>query len=87
MTVHLRTADTFEKQTFIDQILNQEAIRVTPGSETRQKADSAHKLGANSVVAHGQCAYDGEMLKATAFGISVISPEGTVDEAIMAAGL
>lgn len=87
LTVHLRTTDTHEKQTFIDQKLKQEAIRVTPGSETCQTADYVHNLGANTDVALGQGANDAEMLRATALGICVISPEGTAVEAIMAADL
>lgn len=87
LTVHLLTADTHGRQAIIDQQLNLQAVRVTPGNEARQKADYVRSLGADSVVALGQGANDAEMLKAAGLGICVLSPEGTAVETMLAADL
>jgi soluble P-type ATPase len=87
LDLHLITADTHGRQSTIDRQLNIQAVRVESGSEKVQKAEYVRSLGAERVVAIGQGANDGEMLKAAALGICVISPEGTAIETLVAADL
>jgi P-type E1-E2 ATPase len=85
LQIHLLTADTFGRQSVIDQQLGLEAVRLTAGDEARQKAEYVLKLGAAQVVAIGQGANDAEMLKAARIGICVLSPEGTAGPALASA--
>jgi P-type E1-E2 ATPase len=87
LQLHLLTADTHGRQEIIDQQLNLQAVRVTPGDEGKQKAAYVRQLGAEHVVAIGQGTNDAAMLKAAAIGICVISPEGTAVETLLAADL
>lgn len=91
LDIHLLTADTFGRQTLIDQQLNLTAVRLEParemGDEARQKAAYVRGLGAERVVAIGQGANDSLMLEAAAVGICLMSPEGTARETLLAADL
>ena len=86
-TVHLLTADTHGRQSFIDHLLNLTAIRILSGSEAAQKADYVHTLGAESVFAIGQGANDAEMLKAAAIGVCILSVEGAASETLLASDI
>jgi P-type E1-E2 ATPase len=86
LEIHLLTADTFGRQTIIDQQLNLIANRLQPGEdENRQKADFVAQLGADRVVAIGQGANDAGMLRTARIGICVLSTEGTAVETLLAA--
>lgn len=87
LRLHLVTADTYRKQTVIDQRLSVQAVRLRPGEEGNQKAEFIRRLGAERVVAIGQGANDAAMLKAAGLGIGVLSPEGLAAETFMAADL
>jgi len=87
LTIHLLTADTHGKQHVIDQQLNLQAVRVSPGNEAEQKAKYVQDLGADRVVAIGQGANDAAMLKTAALGIGILSKEGLATETLMAADL
>ncbi len=87
LEIHLLTADTHGYQTLIDQQLNLQAVRVTPGNEAEQKATFVRKLGRKKVIAIGQGANDAGMLKAAAIGICIFSPEGIAVETILAADI
>src|SRR4029078_13438885 len=56
-----------------------------PGDEDEQKARYVRGLGAATVVAIGQGANDGAMLKAAAIGIAVMGEEGLAVEALLSA--
>jgi len=87
LTLHLLTADTHGRQTFIDEILNLQAVRLKPGHELEQKAEFVRSLGAQQVVAIGQGANDAGMLKTAVLGICVMSTEGVAVESLLAADL
>jgi P-type E1-E2 ATPase len=87
LSVHLLTADTHGRQAVIDQELDVTAARLAPGGEPEQKRQYVENLGAGSVVAIGQGANDGLMLKAAALGICVLSPEGSAPETLLAADI
>ena len=87
LNLHLITADAHGRQSIIDRQLNIQAIRLESGTEKAQKAEYVRSLGAECVVAIGQGANDGEMLRAARLGICVISPEGTAIETLLAADL
>ena len=85
LEIHLLTADTHARQELIDRQLNLQAVRITPGHESQQKAEYVKRLGAEHVVALGQGANDAGMLSAAAIGICVLSTEGVAIEALHAA--
>lgn len=87
LTLHLLTADTYGRQSIIDQQLNLTAVRIRPGQEPQQKAAYVQRLGAQSVVALGQGANDALMLHQAALGICVLSTEGAAIETLMVADL
>ncbi|NJC97495.1 MAG: ATPase P [Anaerolineales bacterium] len=87
LTIHVLTADTHGRQSFIDQQLNLTATRIQPGDEAKQKAEYVRGLGAESVVAIGQGANDAEMLKEAIIGICVMSQEGAALETLLSADL
>ncbi|MFH2103986.1 MAG: ATPase P [Chloroflexota bacterium] len=87
LEVHLLTADTHGRQAEIDHQLNLTAVRITPGSETAQKAHYVQMLAAEHVAAIGQGANDAGMLKTAALGICILSPEGTALETLTSADL
>jgi P-type E1-E2 ATPase len=91
VTVHLLTADTFGRQSLIDQQLNLTAIRLktghAAGDEARQKAEYVEQLGAERVIAIGQGANDAQMLRTAAIGICILSAEGCAVETLIAADL
>jgi soluble P-type ATPase len=87
LTLHLLTADTHGKQDMIDQQLGIKAVRISPGNEAEQKENYIKELGAGRCVAIGQGANDVGMLRVSALGICVLSPEGTAVEALSAADL
>ena len=87
LQVHLVTADTRGRQAEIDQQLGVQAVRLTPGDETRQKADYVRRLGKTSVAAIGQGANDAGMLAEAALGVCVISVEGLAVETLQSADL
>jgi soluble P-type ATPase len=87
LNIHLLTADTHGGQSLIDQQLNLQAVRITPGAENEQKAAYVEKLGASQVVAIGQGSNDSGMLKSAGLGICVLSAEGTAVETLLSADL
>ncbi|KAF0109137.1 MAG: hypothetical protein FD146_181 [Anaerolineaceae bacterium] len=87
LEVHLVTADTHGCQAEIDRQLSLQAVRVSPGNESEQKAEYVRRLGAATVAVIGQGANDAGMLAAAALGICVLSPEGTAVSALLAADL
>jgi P-type E1-E2 ATPase len=87
LEIHLVTADTFGRQSLIDQQLGLAAVRLQPGDEAGQKADFVRQLGADRVVAIGQGANDALMLEAAAIGICVLSPEGTAVATLLKADI
>ncbi len=87
LTLHLLTADTYGRQADIDFTLGTQAVRLTPGNESQQKADYVTRLGADRVVAIGQGANDAGMLKAAALGIAVLGDEGLAVEAVLNADI
>ena len=91
LQIHLLTADTYGKQSLIEQQLSVTTHRLSPsisiGDEARQKAAYVEQLGAGLVAAIGQGANDAAMLRAARIGICVISPEGTSVETLNAADI
>lgn len=87
LELHLLTADTHGRQSIIDHQLGIQAVRISPGDETGQKAAYVQKLGAERVAALGQGANDAAMLKAAGLGICVLSREGVAVEAMLSADL
>jgi P-type E1-E2 ATPase len=87
LNIHLLTADTHGRQSFIDEMLNLQAVRMKPGHELEQKAKFVRDLGPQHVVAIGQGANDAGMLKTAALGICVMSTEGVAVETLLAADL
>jgi P-type E1-E2 ATPase len=87
LEIHLLTADTHGRQVEIDHQLGLQAVRITPGDESAQKADYVRRLGAEGVAAVGQGANDAGMLAAAALGVCVLSAEGAATEALLAADL
>ena len=87
LSIHLLTADTFGKQTLIDQQLNLAAVRIEPGEEAAKKTAFIRQLGPEKVVAIGQGANDAGMMKAARLGICIMSTEGAAVETLMAADL
>jgi P-type E1-E2 ATPase len=87
LSLLLLTADTLGKQSLIDEALNTEATRITPGDEARKKAEFIRELGSNNVAAIGQGANDAGMLKEAGLGICVLSPEGTSLDALLNADI
>lgn len=87
LEIHLLTADTHGHQDQIDRQLGLKAVRISPGSESIQKADYIAKIGRGNAAAIGQGANDAGMLKAAALGICVLSREGTAVETLLAADI
>jgi len=87
LEIHLLTADTHGRQTEIDHQLGLQAVRITLGDESAQKADYVRRLGAEGVAAVGQGANDAGMLAAAGLGVCVLSAEGAAAETLLAADL
>jgi P-type E1-E2 ATPase len=87
LNIHLLTADTHGRQSFIDEMLNLQAVRMKPGHESEQKAEFVRHLGPQHVVAVGQGANDAGMLKTAVLGICVMSMEGVAVETLLATDL
>jgi P-type E1-E2 ATPase len=87
LTIHLLTADTHGRQSIIDRQMDLTATRITPGSESLQKADYVRRLGSERVAAMGQGANDAEMLAVARLGICVMSLEGVAKETLLACDL
>jgi P-type E1-E2 ATPase len=87
LTIHLLTADTYGRQTIINQQLGLTAVEIPSGGEALQKAEYVRRLGCDKVVAIGQGANDAEMLKESHLGICVMSQEGVAKESLLAADL
>lgn len=87
LTIHLLTADTHGRQTWIDQQLGIQAIRIRPGEEALQKSEYVRNLDATRIAAIGQGANDALMLKTAALGICILSPEGTYMETLLSADI
>jgi P-type E1-E2 ATPase len=85
LSIHLVTADTFGRQSIIDQQLNLRAVRLQPGSEAEQKSAYVEHLTAARVAAIGQGANDALMLRAACIGICVLSLEGAAAQTLAAA--
>jgi soluble P-type ATPase len=91
LQIHLLTANSFGRQSLIDQQLGLTAqmLQTGPGSGTEQaqKAQYIQQLGAEHVAAFGQGANDALMLRTAALGVCVLSPEGAAVETLLAADL
>ena len=87
LTIHLLTADTYGRQDAINLMLGLHSTRLQRGGEAEQKAEFVRGLGAQKVVAVGQGANDGAMLKAAAIGIAVLGEEGLALEALVNADI
>jgi len=87
LTIHLLTADTHGRQSIIDRQLFFFITRITPRSESLQKADYVRRLGSERVAAMGQGANDAEMLAVARLGICVMSLEGVAKETLLACDL
>jgi P-type E1-E2 ATPase len=87
LQIHLLTADTHGQQDLIDRQLGIQAIRITPGDESAQKAAYVNELNPERVAAIGQGANDAGMLKAAILGICVLSSEGAAVESLLSADL
>jgi P-type E1-E2 ATPase len=87
LEIHLLTADTFGRQSIIDQQLNLTAVRLQPGDEAEQKANYVQQLGPERVIAIGQGANDALMLRSARIGVCVLSSEGAAVETLMSADI
>lgn len=85
--LHLLTANTHGKQEQIDRQLGLKAVQIQSGNEAEQKRSYVESLGAEQVIAIGQGANDGSMLKAARIGICVGSPEGTAVSTLQGADI
>ncbi len=85
LTAHLVTADTHGKAVTIASRLGVQLARIEPGSEAEQKRALVQRLGAEQVVAVGNGANDGAMLRTAALGIAVLGGEGLAVEALHSA--
>jgi len=81
------TADTHGRQAAIDALLGMSATRITPGSESEQKAAAVEKRGAKASIAIGNGGNDAGMLAAAAISIAVLGPEGLNSAALRAADI
>jgi len=82
LTIYLVTADTHGKATATASPLGVQLARIERGDEANQKRALIQRLGAERVVAVGNGANDGAMLRAAALGIAVLGPEGLAVEAL-----
>ena len=87
LIIHLLTADTHGQQSIIDQQLGLQAVKVTPGQESEQKAEYIRQLGMERVVAIGQGANDAAMLDIAAIGVGILSVEGIAQPTFLAADI
>ncbi|MDY7040464.1 MAG: ATPase P [Chloroflexota bacterium] len=84
-TIHLITADTHGKAAATASRLAVQLARIEPGDEAKQKQAHVQRLGAERVVALGNGANDGAMLRTAALGIAVLGPEGLAVETLQSA--
>ena len=87
LSIHLVTANTFNRQAEISAALGTTAMVLDPGSEAEQKAAIVRDLGASCTVAIGQGANDQLMLQEAALGVCILSPEGTFTPTLLASDL
>ena len=87
LEVFMLTANTHGRQAEIDAALGMQATIIQPGDEAGQKARFVEQLGSRYVVSLGQGANDAAMLRASALGICVLSPEGLSLQTLQAADL
>ncbi|MCR4408434.1 MAG: HAD family hydrolase [Anaerolineae bacterium] len=102
LTIHLVTADTHGKAAAIVSKLEEGTrgvdvgaqhaaplllARIEAGNEAEQKQTLVQRLGAEQVVAAGNGANDGAMLRAAALGIAVLGAEGLAVEALQSANV
>lgn len=98
LIIHLVTADTHGQAAAIVSRLEEETrhvvgaqhaapllARIGPGDEVEQKRTLVQRLGAERVVAVGNGANDGAMLRTAALGIAVLGGEGLAVEALHSA--
>lgn len=85
LTAHLVTADTHGRAGTIASRLGVQLARIEPGNEAEQKRALVQRLGAERVVAVGNGANDGAMLRTAALGIAVLGGEGLAVEALHSA--
>jgi P-type E1-E2 ATPase len=76
LTIHLVTADTHGKAAATASRLGVQLARIKPRDEANQKRALVQHLGAGQVVAVGNGANDGAMLRAAVLGIAVLGAEG-----------
>lgn len=87
LTIHLVTADTHGKAAAIASRLGIQLARIERGDEAEQKRTLVRRLGAEQVVAVGNGANDGAMVRAAALGIAVLGPEGLAVGALKGANV
>ena len=89
LSIHLLTANTYGTIEKIEQLLNLKAVKLDrqSGDEAGQKTRYILKLNTEFCAAIGQGANDAGMLKTAALGISVMSTEGLMIDALMASKL
>ena len=85
--ISLISADTHGGLSDNAAVLGVEAIRLSPGSESEQKASYVSSLSAQAVVAIGNGANDEVMLRTAAVGIAVIGEEGLAATCLQAADI
>lgn len=90
VTIHLVTADTFNRLPELEQRLAGSVSkfhRLTGGSEAEQKLEYIESLDDPGVAAIGQGTNDRLMLKSAALGICVLSAEGAAIETLLSADI
>lgn len=76
LQLHLLTADTYGRQSTIDDQLGLQAVRIPEGAESEAKAAYVKKLDSETVIAIGQGNNDAGMLREARIGIALLSQEG-----------
>ncbi len=87
MTLHILTADTFDKAREELQGIKCEVQILIGENHDVQKEECVKKLGSENVVAFGNGNNDRKMLKAARLGIAVTEGEGCAVDAITAADI
>jgi P-type E1-E2 ATPase len=90
VTIHLVTADTFNRLPELEKTLASSVSKfhkLSSGSEAEQKLEYVESLDDPGVVAIGQGTNDRLMLKGAALGICVLSAEGCAVETLLSANI
>lgn len=87
LTVHIITADTFQKAKDELEGCPYELVILSSDKQANHKLDFIHKLGADKVVSIGNGRNDQLMLKASGIGMAVICTEGASYAALLSADI